>query len=344
MCIRCLFRDVEKDPDGYKLCAQCGRQSYAGEKLMKCSRCNLAFYCNRECQKIHWHMKQHGHKDKCVEITGSDDGRLKFLFDLGCGYLSVNYVSKFEKLISANPALSSYIREKNGATANILHACVHYNSLEGLTYLFNSQSIDDISVSLEAVTETRPLHMACESGFVELVKFLLDRQEGDVNRTIALGYTPLILASWKRQKEVVEILLDLGADVNYLNECEEDEDQMYSALHGAYYHGSMEIIQMLLDRQADVNLQCPNLPTPLHMSCEQGNLDVVRMLLDHHADVNLLTRDDYACKKLLTPLDVARSSGHEEVVELLVKYSSSTDGVVGTGGRLSLQSFSSMNN
>jgi hypothetical protein len=43
------------------ICAQCGFNltSTSGKK---CSRCNTAYYCSRECQKKHWKM----HKKECT--------------------------------------------------------------------------------------------------------------------------------------------------------------------------------------------------------------------------------------------------------------------------------------
>ena len=47
--IRAKFQDsvfVEK------LCSTCGK-GFLGEKLRRC-KCNMAYYCDKECQKAHW--------------------------------------------------------------------------------------------------------------------------------------------------------------------------------------------------------------------------------------------------------------------------------------------------
>ena len=52
-------------------CASCGNQQRAGTlaglrwNWQKCSRCQKAFYCNRDCQREHW--KRGGHKQACKE-------------------------------------------------------------------------------------------------------------------------------------------------------------------------------------------------------------------------------------------------------------------------------------
>jgi len=47
---------------GPMICAFCGTHGTEGTKLLCCSRCKLAHYCSRECQKQHWK----GHKKVCA--------------------------------------------------------------------------------------------------------------------------------------------------------------------------------------------------------------------------------------------------------------------------------------
>ncbi|CAB9517774.1 MYND finger [Seminavis robusta] len=51
---------------GIILCFQCGKQQ---PTLSKCSRCKVAQYCSKHCQKLHW--KQCGHKSRCMAPTAS---------------------------------------------------------------------------------------------------------------------------------------------------------------------------------------------------------------------------------------------------------------------------------
>lgn len=73
-----------------------------------------------------------------------------------------------------------------------------------------------------------PLHSACESGDVEMVKLRLRQKEGinatstvqvcirdwPSETTYAKGITPLAVAAAAGHKDVVEILVDKGADIN----------------------------------------------------------------------------------------------------------------------------------
>lgn len=46
-------------------CMACGSLSAAEVKLLTCSRCRGAFYCNKDCQKKHWAT----HKPTCSQVA-----------------------------------------------------------------------------------------------------------------------------------------------------------------------------------------------------------------------------------------------------------------------------------
>ncbi|KAF9474260.1 hypothetical protein BDN70DRAFT_884996 [Pholiota conissans] len=48
-------------------CSQCMKPSSNGAELLKCSKCKIAWYCSRECQKAQWPT----HKKVCKEASSS---------------------------------------------------------------------------------------------------------------------------------------------------------------------------------------------------------------------------------------------------------------------------------
>ncbi|VVD05751.1 unnamed protein product [Leptidea sinapis] len=63
-----------------------------------------------------------------------------------------------------------------------------------------------------------------------------------------LGWTPLILATYFGHKGVVEALLEAGVDVDEVNENGD------SALHKASFIGNEDLVMLLLNHYADVNI------------------------------------------------------------------------------------------
>jgi ankyrin repeat protein len=81
---------------------------------------------------------------------------------------------------------------------------------------------------------------------------------------------------------VIDLLLDRGADVNFAN----DEDGLRTPLHYATANGHAEAAGRLADRGADVNARLRDGCTALHLAAELHRAAVVRELLKHGADVN----------------------------------------------------------
>ncbi|KAK3303898.1 uncharacterized protein B0T15DRAFT_485695 [Chaetomium strumarium] len=58
--------------DGTRRCHSCGK---TGSSLMKCARCLMFWYCNKDCQRVGW--KYDGHKKDCKLLQ---DSKIKGLF------------------------------------------------------------------------------------------------------------------------------------------------------------------------------------------------------------------------------------------------------------------------
>ncbi|XP_067913999.1 caskin-2-like isoform X2 [Heterodontus francisci] len=99
-------------------------------------------------------------------------------------------------------------------------------------------------------------------------------------------------------------------NVNY-----QDSDG-FSALHHAALSGSTELISLLLEAQAMVDIKDSNGMRPLHYAAWQGKLEPVRLLLRAGAVVNLASQDGQI------PLHLAAQYGHYEVSEMLLQHQS----------------------
>ena len=55
---------------------------------------------------------------------------------------------------------------------------------------------------------------AIRNGNVEIVKSMLNRDKSLASRTDQRGFTPLVMATYSDQLEIVKLILEAGADVN----------------------------------------------------------------------------------------------------------------------------------
>ena len=128
--------------------------------------------------------------------------------------------------------------------------------------------------------------------------------------------TPLIIAAMKGNEEVVEILLDFGAQINQRGTVIVNEESRggATALWCASYGGHYNIVKLLVEHGADINLPtADNGSTPLRPPCLNGNFEIVRYLVEHGADVNAATNDKETC------LMVASYAGEYEIVQYLLE-------------------------
>nr|WP_253307404.1 ankyrin repeat domain-containing protein [Rickettsia endosymbiont of Ceutorhynchus assimilis] len=73
--------------------------------------------------------------------------------------------------------------------------------------------------------------------------------------------TPLHYAAKSEYKDIVELLLSQGVDVNILDQHHE------TPLHIAVVHKHKDIVELLLSQGADVNIPDQHHETPLYICC-----------------------------------------------------------------------------
>ncbi len=161
-----------------------------------------------------------------------------------------------------------------------------------------------LSVSLFADS---PLYKAAEKGNVAEVKRLLKR--GANVESVGVSREPaLVAASFLEKREIVEMLLNHGANIEA-----KDGNENTSLQRVAWRN--LEIVKLLLDRGAQVNTKNVHGTTPLHQAANRGQTAIVDLLLDHGADINAERSFNGD-----TPLhwSVASRWGRIETVKLLI--------------------------
>jgi ankyrin repeat protein len=130
------------------------------------------------------------------------------------------------------------------------------------------------------------IHTAAQAGNLGEVKKQLAWGVNPNSRTFWYLDTPLIVAAAYGRTEVVKLLLDKGADVNMGNEGSE------TALHYAARHGHTEVMKILLEHGADVSEAGTGCGTPLQWATQNGQVKAAELLLAHGADINQKGTDE----------------------------------------------------
>ncbi len=117
----------------------------------------------------------------------------------------------------------------------------------------------------------------------------------------------LSLACRQGKQDIVELLLESGAKVNYRNKAGN------TPLLEACSQGHMNIARLLLDKKADIDAPTETTSdSALTWACTLGNEEIVHLLLEHRAFIEHRTRD--GC----TALMFAALAGHDRVAKLLL--------------------------
>ena len=100
----------------------------------------------------------------------------------------------------------------------------------------------------------------------------------------------LILIEKIKNKEtmdlaLMELLIEIGANVNM-----KEYYTGKTALHYAADMGHLEIVTLLLEHDADINVKNNRGTNALHFAVEKGHLEVVQLLLDNGVDIHSRAR------------------------------------------------------
>eukprot|EP01098_Paradermamoeba_levis_P004659 TRINITY_DN1984_c0_g1_i2.p1 TRINITY_DN1984_c0_g1~~TRINITY_DN1984_c0_g1_i2.p1 ORF type:complete len:289 (+),score=53.64 TRINITY_DN1984_c0_g1_i2:200-1066(+) len=158
-----------------------------------------------------------------------------------------------------------------------------------------------------------PLHIAAESGNIEILKLLLvsGASVDPSFSTSTNGTTPLHLAAKKGNAPAIELLLSAGSSVDQ----PENISRRYP-LHYAANNNYLEVVKALVKSGANLS---PPLPpnycfgeySPLFLAAENGNVEVVKYLITSGA------KSSYPSKTRTTALHYACIFRDLELVKLL---------------------------
>lgn len=152
------------------------------------------------------------------------------------------------------------------------------------------------------------LLIGVDSGDINLVDAVLSLG-ANINIQDFLSNTPLMRATYFGYKEIVNLLIKKGADVNI-----QGDNNGETALILATMINNIEITKSLLQADAQVNFQTVTGDTALIQAVENNNKEIVQMLLDCGADINL---QDIAGRTALT---IAKERNRRDIVNLMQKF------------------------
>lgn len=180
---------------------------------------------------------------------------------------------------------------------------------------FKAMKFDDVQTVQRLVARGFDVNTVDENGqygilvalrvpALKVAAALIDTPQIDLNVLNRQGESPLMMAALKGQVDLVEKMVQKGADVNKTG---------WTPLHYAASTGQTKVIAALLLNHAYIDAESPNGTTPLMMASMYGTPEAVQLLLEEGADASLKNQQG------LTALQFARDANRPDAAELLSK-------------------------
>lgn len=195
-----------------------------------------------------------------------------------------------------------------------LHAAVRRHDLDAATALLAAGA--DVDSLQTPGYRVPPLSIASRTGDEQMARLLI-ANGASVNARDEVGNTPLHAAAGARaaRPAMTALLLSMGADPNIRGR------KGATALWYAALSGRAEIVQLLVDHRADLNVQEEVARSSLLDSAASlGHIDVVEVLLEAGADVAITSPTG-------TPLHSAAFAQRADVAALLLRYGAEVNAV-----------------
>ncbi|WP_338967567.1 ankyrin repeat domain-containing protein [Spiroplasma endosymbiont of Lonchoptera lutea] len=153
------------------------------------------------------------------------------------------------------------------------------------------------------------LSISINKNNLELTKLLiiLNNKNSEMINDFLMDWSPLQYAIFHGNLDIVKLLLENGANINLQN------NNGNNALITAVENGHTDIVKLLLKNGADINHQNKFGITPLITAATYGELDIMKLLLEKGANIN------HQNKFGITPLITAATYGKLDIVKLLLE-------------------------
>jgi ankyrin repeat protein len=161
------------------------------------------------------------------------------------------------------------------------------------------------------------LIFASHKSSLDILKYLIETHNLDVNLKDEEGKTALIAACMSGSFETVKYLLEKGAEVNVINDTQDDQYKILSLYGTPLMHaatrGRVDVMKLLIEKKAKIDIKTNLGNSALILSLVLGKFDAAKLLIENGAYIEDQDKNGY------TPLMHAGIKNSLDMVQYLVE-------------------------
>jgi len=208
---------------------------------------------------------------------------------------------------AVNIIQQEWFKTSSTKQSNPLDVEDYLDSIEDLAGTGSGRELLSRVVNMTDVNGNTALHYSVSHGNFDVVSVLLDSKVANPNVLNKAGYTCIMLISLAQiindtHRAVISRLFEVG-DVNL-----RASQHGQTALMLAVSHGRLDMVKILVDAGADLNVRDEDGSTALMCAAEHGYMEMVKYLMSQ-PDADLSAKDNDG----LTALAVAMEAGHRDI-------------------------------
>jgi ankyrin repeat protein len=197
----------------------------------------------------------------------------------------------------------------NKSFDDALFAATKECNIDIIRYLVEQRNVD---VNIKDEKGQTPLHFATESCNISIIKYFVEQGRADVNIKSNTNQTPLQIAINRDSIDIIKYLVEKGrADVNIISGYHEE-----TLIHTAAWNSKTDIVKCLVEQgRGEVNIKNRLKKTPLYIATDNNDIEIIKCLVEKgRADVNIKCEDNEQ-----TALLLAVNRGRTDAVKCLVE-------------------------
>jgi len=206
-------------------------------------------------------------------------------------------------------SLSSHISSSSNPSDRILNQKFHIAALTGnLNILQELLTKSHLPIDCHDKENSTALLLSCARGHYSCVEYLLING-ADPNARRITGASPLYFAVSYHHTHIVEHLLN-----KYKAFVDLSTFDGSTPLHVACEHGFNDIVQLLINSEANINAKMNDGITPMMLACQNGHLSIVQMLIStNQCNISIQRLDG------VTSLFLVIQYGHERIFDYFIE-------------------------